>query len=82
MLKLQDLGLGPRKTLLAMIMISLLLVALGGVMQLIWPDTSSGAFVLVSVGYMYWVKRRGWGVASKIDKATEDLSKKVPNDVT
>jgi UDP-GlcNAc:undecaprenyl-phosphate GlcNAc-1-phosphate transferase len=65
---LQDLGLGPRKTLL--IMISLLLVALGGLMQLIWPAASAGVFVLVSVGYLYWVKRRGWGVASKVDKAT------------
>jgi UDP-GlcNAc:undecaprenyl-phosphate GlcNAc-1-phosphate transferase len=65
---LQDLGLGPRKTLL--IMISLLLVALGGLMQLIWPAASAGVFALVSVGYLYWVKRRGWGVASKVDKAT------------
>ena len=51
-------------------------------MQMIWPAASAGALAIVSVGYLYWVKRRGWGVASKIDKATEDLSKKVPNDVT
>jgi UDP-GlcNAc:undecaprenyl-phosphate GlcNAc-1-phosphate transferase len=68
---LQDLGLGPRQTLLTMIMISLLLVALGGLMQLIWPAASAGVFALVSVGYLYWVKRLGWGVAVKVDKATK-----------
>jgi UDP-GlcNAc:undecaprenyl-phosphate GlcNAc-1-phosphate transferase len=67
---LQDLGLGPRKTLLTMIMISLLLVALGGLMQLIWPAASAGVFALVTLGYLYWVKRRGWGVVSRVDKAT------------
>jgi undecaprenyl-phosphate alpha-N-acetylglucosaminyl 1-phosphatetransferase len=67
---LQDLGLGPRQTLLTMIMISLLLVALGGMMQLIWPAASAGVFVLVTLGYLYWVKRLGWGLVSKVGKAT------------
>jgi UDP-GlcNAc:undecaprenyl-phosphate GlcNAc-1-phosphate transferase len=67
---LQDLGLGPRKTLWTMIMISLLLVALGGLMQLIWPAASAGVFALVTLGYLYWVKRRGWGVVSEVGKAT------------
>ena len=66
---LQDLGLGPRQTLLVMIMIAMLLVALGGLMQLIYSTASAGLFVLVTVGYLYWVKRRGWSVTSKVDKA-------------
>ena len=66
---LQDLGLGPRKTLLVMIIIAMLLVALGGLMQLIWPSASAGVFAIVTVAYLYWVKRRGWSVTSKVDKA-------------
>ena len=66
---LQDIGLGPRQTLLVMIMIAMLLVALGGLMQLIWPSASASLFALVTVGYLYWVKRRGWSVTSKVDKA-------------
>jgi hypothetical protein len=62
---LQDLGFGPRKTLLVMLLISLLLVALGGLMQLIWPAASASVFVLVTLGYLYWVKRRGWSVTAK-----------------
>ncbi|MDB4001184.1 undecaprenyl/decaprenyl-phosphate alpha-N-acetylglucosaminyl 1-phosphate transferase [Oceanospirillaceae bacterium] len=58
---LQDLGLGPQQTLLAMTMMALLLVALGGLMQLLWPEASATVFILVMVGYLYWVKRRGWG---------------------
>jgi len=68
---LQDLGLGPRKTLLAMIIIAMLLVALGGLMQLIYPTASAGLFALVTVGYLYWVKRLGWSVAPKVDKVPE-----------
>ena len=71
---LQDLGLGPRQTLLVMIMIATLLVALGGLMQLIWPSASAGVFALVTVGYLYWVKRRGWSVTPKVDKATDITS--------
>ena len=62
---LQDQGFGPRKTLLVMLIISLLLVALGGLMQLIWPAASASVFVLVTLGYLYWVKRRGWSVTAK-----------------
>jgi hypothetical protein len=68
---LQDLGLGPRQTLLVMIMIALLLVAIGGLMQLVWPSASAGVFALVTLGYLYWVKRRGWSVAPKVDKVPE-----------
>jgi undecaprenyl-phosphate alpha-N-acetylglucosaminyl 1-phosphatetransferase len=67
---LQDLGLGPRQTLLVMIMIALLLVAIGGLMQLVWPSASAGVFALVTLGYLYWVKRRGWSIVSKVDKVT------------
>ena len=67
---LQDSGLGPRKTLLFMIMIAMLLVALGALMQLIYPTASAGLFALVTLAYLYWVKRRGWSVAPKVDKAT------------
>jgi UDP-GlcNAc:undecaprenyl-phosphate GlcNAc-1-phosphate transferase len=71
---LQDSGLGPRKTLLFMIMIAMLLVALGGLMQLIWPSASAGVFALVILAYLYWVKRRGWSVTPKVDKATNITS--------
>jgi UDP-GlcNAc:undecaprenyl-phosphate GlcNAc-1-phosphate transferase len=71
---LQDLGLGPRQTLLVMIMIAMLLVALGGLMQLIWPSASAGVFALVTLAYLYWVKRRGWSIAPKVDKATNTIS--------
>jgi len=71
---LQDLGLGPRQTLLVMIMIAMLLVALGGLMQLIWPSASASLFALVALAYLYWVKRRGWSVKSKVDKATNVTS--------
>ena len=76
---LQELGLGPRQTLLAMIMISLLMVALGGLMQLIWPSASAGVFVLITVGYLFWVKRQGWSIAPKV---TDDRSQKEPRDLT
>ena len=72
---LQDLGLGPRQTLLVMIMISLLLVAIGGLMQLLLPAASAGLFVLVTLGYLYWVKRRGWGVVSKVDEVSNAAPK-------
>jgi len=62
---LQDLGLGSRKTLLAMIFIALALVALGGLAQLILPQVSAGLFILVIVVYIYWVKRQGWSIAPK-----------------
>ena len=68
---LQELGLGPRQTLLAMIIIALLLVALGGLLQLVWPAASTVSFVLVTLGYLYWVKVRGWSVAFKAHKATK-----------
>ena len=70
---LQDLGLGPRKTLVAMIVMALLLVALGGLMQLIWPAASASVFILVTAGYVYWVKRRGWSVPAK-DIKPKDLN--------
>jgi UDP-GlcNAc:undecaprenyl-phosphate GlcNAc-1-phosphate transferase len=76
---LQELGLGPRQTLLAMIMISLLMVALGGLMQLIWPSASAGVFVLITVGYLFWVKRQGWSIAPKVK---DDGSQKEPRDLT
>ena len=62
---LQDLGLGARQTLLAMIFIALVLVALGGLAQLILPQVSAGLFILVIVVYIYWVKRQGWSIAPK-----------------
>ena len=34
-----------------------------------YSTASAGLFVLVTVGYLYWVKRRGWSVTSKVDKA-------------
>ena len=69
---LQDLGLGPRQTLVAMIMMALSLVALGGLIQLLWPAASATVFILVMVGYLYWVKRRGWGASAK-DLNLKDL---------
>jgi len=57
---LQDLGLGPRQTLLAMICIALVLVVIGGLVQLFWPQVSAGLFILVVVAYIYWVKQLGW----------------------
>ena len=39
---LQGMGLGPRQTLLAMVVMALALVVLGGVMQLLWPSASFG----------------------------------------
>ena len=90
---LQELGLGPRQTLLALIMIALLLVALGGLMQLIWPTASAGVFVLTTAGYLFWVKRRGWSVVFKDDEVTNvtpeanpknalEVDAKVPRDLT
>jgi len=63
---LQDLGFGPRQTLFIMIFIALVLVALGGLAQLIWPQASAGLFILVFVVYIYWVKRQGWPTEPKI----------------
>jgi len=62
---LQDLGLGARQTLLVMIFIALVLVTLGGLAQLFWPQASAGLFILVVVAYIYWVRRRGWNTAPK-----------------
>jgi UDP-GlcNAc:undecaprenyl-phosphate GlcNAc-1-phosphate transferase len=75
---LQDMGLGPRQTLLAMVMMALALVVLGGVVQLLWPSASFGLFCVVTIGYLYWAKRRGWGVETKVGFGA-DL--KAPNDV-
>ncbi|MDC1341942.1 hypothetical protein N8222_09090 [Oceanospirillaceae bacterium] len=69
---LQDLGLGPRQTLLAMVVMALSLLALGGLIQLLWPAASATVFILVMVGYLYWVKRRGWGASAK-DLNLKDL---------
>jgi hypothetical protein len=54
-------------------------VALGGLMQLIWPSASAGVFVLITVGYLFWVKRQGWSIAPKV---TDDGSQKEPRDLT
>ena len=62
---LQDLGLGPRQTLFLMTFIALVLVALGGLMQLFWPQASAGLFALVVVAYIYWVKQLGWSTTPK-----------------
>ena len=72
---LQNLGLGPRQTLLTMIFIALVLVALGGLAQLLVPQFSTGMFILVVVVYIYWVKRQGWSTTPKI-------AQKVPNEHT
>jgi UDP-GlcNAc:undecaprenyl-phosphate GlcNAc-1-phosphate transferase len=69
---LQDLGLGPRQTLIAMVMMALSLLALGGLIQILWPAASATVFILVMVGYLYWVKRRGWGASAK-DVNLKDL---------
>ena len=63
---LQDLGLGPRQALFVMIFIALVLVTLGGLMQLFLPQASAGLFILVVVAYIYWVKRRGWNTTPKV----------------
>ena len=63
---LQDLGLGPRKTLFVMIFIALVLVTLGGLTQLFLPQASAGLFILVVIAYIYWVKRRGWNTTPKV----------------
>jgi UDP-GlcNAc:undecaprenyl-phosphate GlcNAc-1-phosphate transferase len=57
---LQDLGLSPRQTLIAMVAMALALVAVGGLAQLLLPQASAGLFILVTAGYIYWVKQRGW----------------------
>ena len=57
---LQNLGLNPRQSLAAMIFMALVLVAIGGLAQLVWPQASAGLFILVTAAYMYWVKQRGW----------------------
>ena len=57
---LQDLGLSPRQTLFAMVGMSLLLVAIGALAQLMWPQVSAGLFIGVTAGYIYWVKKQGW----------------------
>jgi UDP-GlcNAc:undecaprenyl-phosphate GlcNAc-1-phosphate transferase len=57
---LQDLGLSPRQTLMAMVAMALALVAVGGLAQLLLPQASAGLFILVTAGYIYWVKQRGW----------------------
>ena len=62
---LQDFGLDPWQTLVAMIIITILLAAPGDLIQLIWPAANISMFMLVTVGYFYWVKRRGWGVTAK-----------------
>ena len=62
-----------------MIIISLLMVALGGLMQLIWPTASAAVFVVITIGYFFWVKRQGWSIAPKV---TDDGSQKVPRDLT
>ena len=69
---LQNLGLGPRQTLLAMIFIALMLVALGGLAQLMLPQISASLFILVIVVYMYWVKRQGWSASPKVAYVVPD----------
>ena len=63
---LQNLGLGPRQALLTMIFIALVLVVLGGLAQLIFPQASAGLFILVVAVYIYWVKRQGWSTPPKV----------------
>jgi len=75
---LQDMGLGPREILLAMVMMALALVVLGGVVQLLWPSASFGLFCVVTIGYLYWAKRRGWGVETK---ASFGIDLKASNEV-
>jgi len=72
---LQNLGLGPRQTLLTMIFIALVLVALGGLAQLLLPQASAGMFILVIAVYIYWVKRQGWSTAPR-------AAHEVPNERT
>jgi UDP-GlcNAc:undecaprenyl-phosphate GlcNAc-1-phosphate transferase len=74
---LQDLGLSSRQTLVAMVAMALALVVLGGVMQLFWPSASFGLFCVVTIGYLYWARRRDWGVEAKVGFGV-DLN--APND--
>jgi len=63
---LQDLGLGPRQTLLAIVCMALVLVVIGGLTQLFWPPASAWMFILVVVAYISLIKQSGWNTAPKI----------------
>jgi UDP-GlcNAc:undecaprenyl-phosphate GlcNAc-1-phosphate transferase len=67
---LQDLGLSPRQALLAMVGMALVLVAVGALSQLIWPQASAGLFIAVTAGYIYWVKQRGWSGHQQAEKSS------------
>jgi predicted tellurium resistance membrane protein TerC len=63
---LENLGLNTRQSLAVLIMIALVLMAIGALVQLFWPQVSAGLFVLVTAAYMYWSKQRDWSAVGEV----------------
>ena len=63
---LENLGLNARQSLAVLIMIALVLMAIGALAQLLWPQVSAGLFVLVTAAYMYWSKQRDWSAVGEV----------------
>jgi len=63
---LENLGLNTRQSLAVLIMIALVLMAIGALAQLLWPQVSAGLFVLVTAGYVYWSKQHGWSDVGEV----------------
>jgi len=63
---LENLGLNTRQSLVALIMIALVLMAIGALAQLLWPQASVGLFMLVIAGYVYWSKQHGWSDVGEV----------------
>jgi len=63
---LENLGLNTRQSLAALIMIASVLMAIGALAQLLWPQASAGLFMLVIAGYVYWSKQHGWSDVGEV----------------
>ena len=57
---LMDRGLGPRQALFSIIALALGLAALGWLLQVLAPQISAVAFVVVTAIYINWVRHHGW----------------------
>ena len=57
---LQDKGLGHRQALAVILFISLVLTSIGWLIELLMPMLAVPAFVVITIGYMHWVRKNGW----------------------
>jgi len=69
---LQDRGLSSRKTLAVILMIAFGLVFIGWLIQLLMPIVAVPTFVVITFGYMHWVRKNGWHHGTVQDRSFED----------